>query len=444
MKEKSNPQENIPTSKVERAAHFVKTGMKVGSNYVKHYAKKLVNPELTKEDLHQDNASDIYGTLSQLKGSALKVAQMMSMDKNLLPKAYSDKFQMAQYSAPPLSYPLVVRTFQRELGKSPTEVFEEFSKEAVNAASIGQVHAATKNGKKLAVKVQYPGVADSVSSDLKLVKPFAVSILGLNEKDVEYYMEEVENMLLAETDYVLELKRSVELSQACAHIPNLRFTNYYPEFSSKRILTMDWLDGLHLQEFLMTNPSQGVRNQIGQAMWSFYDFQIHSLLAVHADPHPGNFLLKEDGTLGIIDFGCVKVIPKEFYEEYFGLVHPETIAKNSREEIMNIFTKLNFIYPDDSEEDKQVLTDIFIEMISLLSKPFLYEDFDFGDEEYFATIYKFGEETSKIRALKDSKKARGSRHGLYINRTYFGLYNILHDLKAKIKTESYWKAIQHK
>ncbi|GAB4339262.1 MAG: AarF/UbiB family protein [Flammeovirgaceae bacterium] len=440
MKDKSNIQENIPTSKVERAAHFVKTGVKVGSNYVKHYAKKLVNPDLSKEDLHQDNAKDIYGTLSQLKGSALKVAQMMSMDKNLLPKAYSEKFQMAQYSAPPLSYPLVIRTFQRELGKSPTEIFEEFSKEAVNAASIGQVHIAIKNGKKLAVKVQYPGVADSVSSDLKLVKPFAVSILGLNEKDVEYYMEEVETMLLAETDYMLELKRSVELSQACAHIPHLRFTNYYPELSSKRILTMDWLDGMHLQEFLETNPSQEVRNQIGQAMWRFYDFQIHSLLAVHADPHPGNFLLKEDGSLGIIDFGCVKVIPKEFYDEYFGLVHPETITKNSKEEIFKIFSKLNFIYPDDSEEDKKILTDIFIQMITLLSKPFLYDEFDFGDESYFNTIYKFGEETSKIRALKESKKARGSRHGLYINRTYFGLYNILHDLKAKIRTESNWKA----
>ena len=95
-------QSSIPTSKVERATKFVQTGVRVGANYIKHYAQKAMNPELSREGLDKANAEDIYGALSELKGSALKVAQMMSMDKNLLPQAYSDKFTMAQYSAPPL------------------------------------------------------------------------------------------------------------------------------------------------------------------------------------------------------------------------------------------------------------------------------------------------------------------------------------------------------
>src|SRR5687768_17123777 len=110
--------EKIPVTKVQRASKFVSTGVKIGGNYLKHYAKKLVNPDLTREQLHEDNARDIYNSLSELKGSALKVAQMLSMDKNLLPAAYQQQFAMAQYSAPPLSYPLVVRTFQRQFGKS--------------------------------------------------------------------------------------------------------------------------------------------------------------------------------------------------------------------------------------------------------------------------------------------------------------------------------------
>src|SRR5687768_17531080 len=99
----SNPQEqnHIPTSKVQRASKFIGTGAKVGGNYIKHYAKKIVNPSLSKDELHASNAEDIYASLSELKGSALKVAQMMSMDKNVLPGAYQDKFMMAQYSAPP-------------------------------------------------------------------------------------------------------------------------------------------------------------------------------------------------------------------------------------------------------------------------------------------------------------------------------------------------------
>ncbi len=436
MADKIKEQNSIPATKVQRASRFVKTGVKVGRNYVKHYAKRAFDGNLSKDDLHEENARDIYSSLSELKGSALKVAQMMSMDRNLLPNAYSQRFQMAQYSAPPLSYPLVVKTFTKELGKAPTELFDTFTKEAVNAASIGQVHQATKDGKKLAVKVQYPGVADSVSSDLKIVKPFAVNLLGLNEKDVNYYMEEVENMLLSETDYELELQRSEQISKACAHIPNVYFPQYYKEYSSKRVLTMDWLDGQHLDQFLKTDPSQEVRNLIGQSLWDFYDYQIHQLREVHADPHPGNFIMQEDGKLGIIDFGCVKVIPEEYYEPYFELLDSRILQHEERLE--PVFYKLGFLFEDDSPADKEELKQAFKTMIELLGRPFNSESFDFGNDAYFQEIYDFGEKSSQIKPLKESKKPRGSRHGLYINRTYFGLYSILNQLKAQINTHSTW------
>src|SRR6201996_1508408 len=167
-------QTTIPTGKVERASRFVATGLKVGGNYIKHYTRKLMDPSTSREELHADNAEDIYDTLSDLKGSALKVAQMLSMDKGMLPKAYTDKFAMSQYSAPPLSGPLVVNTFVKTLGKTPNELYDHFEMKASNAASIGQVHRAVKGDRELAVKIQYPGVANSVKSDLRLVKPFAI------------------------------------------------------------------------------------------------------------------------------------------------------------------------------------------------------------------------------------------------------------------------------
>ena len=146
-------QSKIPTSKVSRAAKFVSTGAKVGGNYLKHYTRKLVDKNATREQLDEDNAADIYNSLSELKGSALKVAQMLAMDKNLLPTAYQDRFAMGQYSAPPLSYPLVVQTFRKSFGKSPNDIFDSFTKNAVNAASIGQVHKATQQDKTFAVKI---------------------------------------------------------------------------------------------------------------------------------------------------------------------------------------------------------------------------------------------------------------------------------------------------
>jgi predicted unusual protein kinase regulating ubiquinone biosynthesis (AarF/ABC1/UbiB family) len=432
MAEKVKEQEAIPVSKVQRAAKFISTGAKVGGNYVKHYAKKMVNPSLEKDELHQSNAKDIYNSLSELKGSALKVAQMMSMDKNLLPRAYQDKFTMAQYSAPPLSYPLVVKTFQRYFGQTPEQMFNTFTRSAVNAASIGQVHQATKEGQTLAVKIQYPGVADSVSSDLKLVRPFALRLLNMNEKELDHYMEEVEERLLEETDYLLEVERSREISQACAHIPNLKFPVYYDELSSERIITMDWLEGNHIKEWMETQPSQEARNRVGQALWDFYHHQVHVLKQVHADPHPGNFIIMEDGRLGIIDFGCVKVIPEDFYQGYFAMIKKEVGLKEA--ELDRIFYSLDFISDKDTEEEKKYFTGIFREMISLLGKPFHVDRFDFADDSYFDQIFQLGDRISNDKMFKKSRQARGSRHGLYINRTYFGLYNLLNQLQAEVDT----------
>jgi predicted unusual protein kinase regulating ubiquinone biosynthesis (AarF/ABC1/UbiB family) len=425
-------QHKIPVSKIQRATRFVGTGAKIGANYIKYYAKKAVDPNTTKESLDKDNAADIYDTLSELKGSALKVAQVLSMDQGIMPKAYTDKFAMAQYSAPPLSYPLVVKTFRELLGKAPNEIYESFSPKAVNAASIGQVHKATLKGKTLAVKVQYPGVADSVKSDLKIVKPFALKILNVKASDVEIYFQEVEEKLLEETDYELEIAQSIELSEACKDIEGLTFPKYYPELSSKRILTMDWITGLPLGEYVKKPIDPAVRNKLGQAIWDFYHHQIHNLKKVHADPHPGNFIITPDNLVGVIDFGCVKIIPLDFYEKYFRLLRED--VQQSPEEMEKLFYDLQFILPKDSDKEKKMFIKLFKELTDLLSQPFRTDTFDFSDKKYFEKIYLLSEKFSKDPELKKSNQARGNRHGLYVNRTYFGLYQILHSLGAKVDT----------
>lgn len=411
---------------------FVKTGAQIGGNYIKHYSKKLVDPSLSKDELHEDNATDVYNALSELKGSALKVAQMLSMEKNILPRQYTNKFQMAQYSAPPLSGPLIVQTFIKAFERSPQDIFDTFNMKASHAASIGQVHEATLNGKKLAIKIQYPGVAESIRSDLKIVKPIAFRLLNMSERELDKYIKEVEGKLLEETDYELELARSLHISTACAGIPNLRFTNYYKEYTAKRVLTMDWLDGMHLNAFMETRPSQEVCDKIGQAMWDFYDMQVHQLKAVHADPHPGNFLLGTDGSLGVIDFGCVKEIPMDFYMNYFALLIPDIMS--SPQAVEAIMLQQQIVQETDSQQIKEKITDAFVRMTNLLKRPFDSEVFDFGNQAYIDEIYALGDEVSKMDELKNSKEGRGSQHALYINRTYFGLYSILNVLGARVRT----------
>jgi predicted unusual protein kinase regulating ubiquinone biosynthesis (AarF/ABC1/UbiB family) len=137
--------DSIPTSKIQRASKLIQTGAKVGVNYLKYYGEKITKTEEeAKDNLNASNAEDIYDGLKQLKGSALKVAQMLSMEKSILPQAYVDKFSLAQFSVPPLSAPLVTKTFKNYFGKSPNEIYDTFNPNSVNAASIGQVHLAKR------------------------------------------------------------------------------------------------------------------------------------------------------------------------------------------------------------------------------------------------------------------------------------------------------------
>lgn len=425
-------QESMPTTKVARSAKFIETGFRIGGNYVKHFSKKLFNPDLSRDELNEDNAEDIYNSLSELKGSALKIAQMLSMDKNVLPKAYVSRFTQSQYNAPPLSGPLIIKTFTKSFGKSPEKIFDTFNLNSIRAASIGQVHVATLNRKKLAIKIQYPGVADSISSDLKLVKPFAFRLLGMNEKELNIYIKEVEERLLEETDYELEVRRSIEFSKACSKLKNVVFPVYYPELSSAKIISMDWVEGMHLKEFLATNPSQKLKNKIGQALWDFYNFQQHELKAVHADPHPGNFLITPDEKLAVIDFGCIKELPENFYQPFFSLILPGFM--NNKAKTIKAFRELDMIHDDDNEKQIEFYHKSYKEMISLFALPYRSKTFDFSKPDFFENLYAWGD---KIAKMPEFKQPRGVKHFIYVNRTNFGLYMLLNELNATVKTDTF-------
>lgn len=173
------------------------------------------------------------------------------------------------------------------------------------------------------------------------------------------------------------------------------------------------------------------RNPLGQALWDFYQYQIHELHEVHADPHPGNFIVTPDHQLGIIDFGCVKEMTEDFYTTYFQLLDPTLLKDPMR--IKKVFDDLRFIHEDDTEEEILFFTSLFSQMVELLGRPFHTDTFDFGDTRYFEALYAFGEKLAGMKELRQSKKVRGLRDALYINRTYFGLYSLLHEMKSEIR-----------
>jgi predicted unusual protein kinase regulating ubiquinone biosynthesis (AarF/ABC1/UbiB family) len=430
--------DSIPTNKIERASKLVSTGIRVGGNYIRYYGDKLIKGEDSKNKLNENNAKDIYNGLKELKGSALKVAQMLSMEKNLLPQAYVEQFGLAQFSVPPLSSALVKKTIRKYLGADPEVVFDTFVTQSENAASIGQVHRASKEGKKLAVKIKYPGVANSISSDLALIKPIALKMFNLKGKDTAKYFKEVEDKLLEETDYLQELVNSEYVSNAAKKIPNLKFPKYYKKWTTSKTLTMDWMEGVHLSEYVaQEDEGHDVRNRLGQTLWDFYMFQIHGLKKVQADPHPGNFMVDQERNLIAIDFGCMKSIPEDFYHPYFELSNKENIEDVSKFD--KLLRELEIILPSDSEEEVHYFTELFQRMMRLFTLPFHDKSFDFSSAKFWEDISHLSRDFAGDTQLRKMNGNRGSKHFIYINRTFFGLYHLLHDLKAEIQTEDFKK-----
>jgi predicted unusual protein kinase regulating ubiquinone biosynthesis (AarF/ABC1/UbiB family) len=254
----------------------------------------------------------------------------------------------------------------------------------------------------------------------------------MSEKELNIYIKEVEERLLEETDYNLEVRRSMEISKACGKLKNVVFPKYYPKLSSNKIITMDWMEGLHLKEFLATNPSQELKNKIGQALWDFYNFQQHELRAVHADPHPGNFLITPDEKLAVIDFGCIKELPEDFYNPFFALVAPGLM--NDKGATIKAFRQLQMIFPDDDKKKIEFYYKWYKEMVSLFSLPYRGKTFDFSELKFFEDLYAYGE---KITRMPEFKQPRGVKHFIYVNRTNFGLYTLLNELNATVRTDTF-------
>ena len=418
----------IPTSKISRASKFLKTGLNVGKNYMKHYGKKLINKDVSEEDLDRENAEDILKGFSELRGAALKVAQLMSMDSINFSPVFTDIMSKAQYQVPPMSGPMAVKVFKRSIGKYPDEVFDKFNPKAARAASMGQVHEAWLNGKKLAVKIQYPGVAESIESDLKLVRSLASKIMKMKAQELGPYFEEIYQKLLEEADYELELKTSMNFKELCSGLEGIIFPEYYPEFSGDKVITMDWLEGMHLKEFLKTNPSYELRVKVAKNLWNFYEYQIHVLRQVNADPHPGNFLIQEDGRIGVIDFGCTKKLDDELYYDYFGLANPKLYEDPQL--LDKVMRRIELIRPSDSAEKAEYVKNLFLRLIKLIAKPYHVEEFDFTDEKYYQEIKEVSAEITKLREL------RGKKDFLFLNKTLYGLYTYFQELGVKFDARS--------
>jgi len=280
---------DFPSSKYDRGKIFAKTGLKVGTSYAKHYLKNLRgSSDERNSEFYGQTAQQIFSEFTKLRGTALKIAQSLSIDQGLLPDEFSEVMTQAQYSVPPINRSLVRSIIKRELGGYPEQIFKSFDSTAIAAASIGQVHRAElKTGEKVAVKIQYPGVRDTIASDLGLAKSLFKRIIS-NKDELDEYFEEVESTLRKETDYIHEGETINRFHERFSS-DRYETPRWIEDFSTERVLTMTYLEGVHLKEFLDSDPSQEEKDHFGQLIWDFFHEQVRDSDEIHADTHPGNF-----------------------------------------------------------------------------------------------------------------------------------------------------------
>jgi len=419
---------DFPSNKFNRGRHFARAGLKVGTNYAKYHLNKLINKETDgkeKNQLNEKNAKAIYNEFTRLRGTALKIAQSLSMDySGLLPDEYIDVMSQAQYRVPPINKALVRSIIKKELGKYPEQLFKSFDMDAIAAASIGQVHQAIlQNDDKVAIKIQYPHIRETISSDLSMARAiFKRMVKG----DIDQYFDEIGEKLIEETDYLHE-GNEIEFYAKRYTSDHLITPRWYRDLSTDKILTMSFVEGQHLEEFLKTDPSQEERDHFGQLLWDFFHDQINDSHTIHADAHPGNFLYTPEHNLGVLDFGCVKKFPRDFFFYYMYALPAH--LNNDVEELKKLFHKLEILgYGEHSRQNDEENFEFFRNFGWTFTKPYRHDIFDFGESGFKDEI------TYYIKGASVFEEPVGSRHFVYASRVHLGLYTMLMKLRARIDT----------
>jgi aarF domain-containing kinase len=421
----------IPTGLWSRGSKLMGMASKMAINEI---GSRLKNWEDEKDKLQSkvELAQTIVKTMSELKGASMKLGQLMSMDMGeFLPPEVIKVLENLHQNSTFLSYDKIEDILKEELGEKFSHL-KDISQIPLAAASIGQVHTATLDNKLVVIKVQYPGVAESIPSDLRLLKMLLKNLSFIQGKstDLDPFFKEVEEVLTRETDYVLETQMLGRYRQVFENsvyvIPEV-----YPEYSTKKIITMQRIEGKSFNEWF-EKSLLGERQNLAHELMSLYleEFFQHGL--VQTDPNPGNFLLTKNNQMALLDFGAVKEYERSFIEDYRKVL----IAAFEQDEakIMDESVRLSFIDVRENDEVKG----IYLSMMECLAAPFRQEaPFDFADKKFY--------EDSKNLSWDLSRKCKYSpppKDLLFLHRKLAGIFILIRKLEVKIILKDYWHKIE--
>lgn len=365
---------NFSKGRFSRLAKLASMSAKLSTDVVSRGVKKLRGDD-EGSLLSAESAKKLVATLGDLKGLAMKMGQQMSMDPDMLTPEVRAVIARLQNQAPPMPWPRVREVIVSEFGQGPEALYAEFSEAPIASASLGQVHLArTHQGDKVAVKIQYPDIADALKADLDNVSTM-VSMVATTTRIThgKSYFAELRESMMDELDYLHEAQRAEQYRAACAHVPGIVVPRVFTELTRKRVLTMEFLEGETFKEFL--HHREGVPNDekfrvaklLTLALWGPF---LRTGLA-HSDPHPGNFILLPDGRVGVLDFGAIKQLSPRWVDVNRRLFR--AVVEDRPVDMMALCVEAGFEF-----SDREGARPFIEEVLAIISRPLRTDDFDFG------------------------------------------------------------------
>jgi predicted unusual protein kinase regulating ubiquinone biosynthesis (AarF/ABC1/UbiB family) len=362
-----------------------------------------------------------FHRLAYLRGAMIKIGQTIANFPGLVPSGIVETLEQLHFEAPPMHYALIREVLVNEMGADPEDIFARFDREALAAASLGQVHRARlKSGEEVVVKVQYPGIARTIDADFRNLSALLFPMrFGKAWNSMQDHFIEIQRMLKLEADYVEEaenLRRAAALFDADDGIVVPRV---YPEYSTKRVLTMEYLRGAHAGEFLAADPPQKIRNEFGTKLYVAWCRLYYGDLN-YADPHPGNYLFLDGGRLGLLDFGCIQ----RYDDEERALRALADRVYESPDTLEQFMRRGGRATESDLTNPEAVA--LMREGFDWMNETNLRSPFDFGDDAHLRAGIDWFMRLVRKRYVKSHPTY------LYLYRSIFALKALLYRLRAQV------------
>ena len=422
-----------------RSSKILNMAAKVAGQEVRHTVKRTLTRSV--DALASDSlktkirqAQIITENLSQLKGAMMKAGQLLSIDaSDYLPPEAVEVLSKLQAQADPVEFEVIREALDAELGPDWPERLVGLDPEPVAAASIGQVHRARFNDQPVAVKVQYPGIDQSIESDVGMLRKVSQSWLSLTGRKIDMagIFEEMKDLLLQESDYRLEVEHLQQYRRLLGAEHRFVVPTPFPEVSSQRVVTMSWEEGPSMQQWLRTEPSYADREWVGRTILDLYCLEFFEWGFVQTDPNPSNFLIRiPERQMVLLDLGAAMQYDEAFRAMYVQLL--AVLGSGDRNAIIDAGIGFDLLDPREGEESRELFADLLISAMVPFTPS--RQPFVFRDDDYAKKGRKIGQ--AFAQSLKYSPPPRKL---IFLHRKLGGIFNILRRLDLRLDLQPYWE-----